>query len=83
MGKLVDNRYLKAFSIFSLFIIMTSCKQKENNVQLEKSEIGRYQIVNDTKNDGVFWIDTATGNVQQCQWTDLDKGSWRCWTVKD
>lgn len=45
------------------------------------TEIGRYQIVNDTKNDGVFWIDTATGLTQQCQWNAVGN-EWQCYTVR-
>ena len=62
-------------------ILMSGCNQSEIIPQ-EASEIGRYQIINDPKHDGVFWIDTATGSVEQCQWTDLNGGSWKCFGVK-
>lgn len=45
-------------------------------------EIGRFQIVNDTKNDGVFWIDTRDGDVKQCMW-NTEARAWQCYNVKN
>lgn len=62
-------------------ILMSGCNQSEIIPQ-ETSEIGRYQMIGDPKHDGVFVFDTSTGSVQQCQWTELEGGSWRCILVR-
>ena len=52
----------------------------ESHAQVTNVMIGRYQIVNDTKNDGVFWVDTASGRVEQCQWANQ---KWICFRVRE
>lgn len=64
--------------VLANLILLSGCSEEKGN-----NKIGRYQIVNDTKNDGVFWVDTVTGRVEQCQWTEIgSEHSWKCFTVK-
>jgi len=73
-----QNAIKITFVFFNLFFL-ASCKEEKRDTV----EIGRYQIVNDTKNDGVFWLDTATGKVEQCQWANLgSNSSWQCFKVR-
>jgi hypothetical protein len=71
------------FLLAALILAFSSLKYllfvPDSLAQGTSSPVGRYAIVNDTKNDGVFWVDTVTGRVEQCQWaTD----SWKCFTVR-
>ena len=68
--------------IVTIGVILTSgCNQSEI-IPEENSAIGRYQITSDTKHDGVFAIDTATGSIEKCERTELEGDSWRCILVR-
>lgn len=85
----MSGRISRIAPIFAFIVaigtLTSGCKQSKQiskDIDSDEKSIGRYQIIDDPRHDGVFWIDTAKGEVQQCQWTELDKGSWRCFTVK-
>lgn len=63
--------------------MLAGCSELEgfSNSDPDSPKVGRYQIVNDTKNDGVFWIDTKTGRTEQCMWV-AETTEWRCFVVR-
>ena len=75
---------MKFLAVATAAVLLAGCQDiepmSEQSAQPELA-IGRYQIVNDTKNDGVFWVDTTTGRTEQCQWVSQVE-EWRCFTVK-
>ena len=80
------QKALKITFVFLNLIFLASCDEKKEASVIRgqivnDTEIGRYQIVNDTKNDGVFWVDTVTGRVEQCQWGSFSK-KWNCYAVR-
>ena len=70
------TRAMKLVALLAMSIVVIGCQSRE------PQKIGRYQIVNDTKNDGVFWVDTVTGQTEQCLWA-AEQSHWSCFKVKD
>ena len=57
-------------------ILLCGCSPQKTEL---RPPVGRYQIVADPRYDGVFWIDTVTGETMQCQWAEK---TWQCFSVK-
>lgn len=70
----------KVFTV-AVSLAVAGCAQPSDKGKSEPAPIGRFQIVNDTKNDGVFWVDTRYGTVEQCMWVE-NTNQWKCFTVK-
>jgi hypothetical protein len=64
-----------------VLLLKTFSSVSEVAAQTGANSVGRYQIVNDPKHDGIFWVDTVTGAVKQCQWLK-SKNEWACFDVR-
>lgn len=79
--KISESNKIRLGLLLVSFVALTGCQEPSGAGSGVVTGSGAYQIVDDTKNDGVFIADTSTGRVEQCQWLTSSE-EWACFVVR-